>query len=612
MALLPLVLIISGETLISYMTRLARCRAGMSLRAFLTFIGLRQTDLIAPDPPTLDRIAALSGVDRDMLTDTAILPDSAELRRYRGKPFASAFQLDRMVSFCPCCLIEDRASHDADGHRIGRQIWEFAPIRTCPRHNIPLIRRLAEHDFELIDLLDDGVYTDTELGTLADKAIARIPSPLQIHIQNRFEGLDGEERHGVHRVDQVVACATLLGACMQHGAGVRMADLTQDQLDAAGACGFDALSYGETGLRDVFDRILAQIYKQQREMPPATAYGSLFRHVDQDQDLYAPLRPILREHILDNMSIAAGTVVFGTPVHTRRNHSVRSLARQEGVSSRRLSKVLMNQGLMIPEELGKPHQQQVFDAAAGEAVAHQLKNAIPMNALAEYLHCDATTAAALVSRGHVSRIGGRNEAGVQRPSTLDLVEIGSIDRFMNTLAGVATLPHTVIAHPLDMMKAAYRFHWPIDRILRMVLSGALKRIARRPDRSGFLSIIIDEQELRHAFEAPAMASCFSKAEAARLLGVDRGTVDKLLRAATQNGAPVIRHVTPLTGKNKNVWHLEASGFMRFREEHLTLAQAARDKAIEPRDLILGLSAAGITPVVRAARFEFSLYPRAAF
>lgn len=612
MALLPLVLIISGETMISYMTRLARCRAGMSLRAFLTFIGLRPTDLIAPDPPALDRIAALSGVDRDMLADTAIIPDIAGLRRYRGEQFNPGFHLDRMVSFCPRCLLEDHASHDTDGHRIGRQLWEFAPVRTCPRHNIPLIRHPVEQGADTIDLLEGGIHTNTALEALAETAISRTPSSLQIHTQNRFEGIKGGGWPDLHRVDQIAACATLLGSCLQHGTGVKMADLTSDQLDAAGARGFDALSSGIMGLRDGFDRILSQNHKQRKEMPPATAYGSLLRHVDRDQDLHAPLRPILREHILDSMSIAAGTVLLGTPVHTRRNHSARSLAQQEGVSSRRLSQLLMHRGLLVPEDLGKPHQQQVFDATAAEAIARQLKSAIPMNALAEYLHCDATTAAVLVCHGHVSRIGGRDDAGGQRPTTLDLIEIGSIDHFMTTLAGIATLPHAAIDHPLDMMKAAYRFHWPIDRILRMVLSGALKRVAKHPDRPGFGSILIDEQELRHAFEAPAMAPCFSKAEASRLLGVDRGTVDKLLRTAAQNGAPLIRRVTPLTGKNKNVWHLEASGFRRFSEEHLTLAQAARDQAIEPRDLARSLSASGIMPVVRAVRFEFSLYPRAAF
>ncbi|MFT3691283.1 hypothetical protein [Paenirhodobacter sp.] len=123
---------------------------------------------------------------------------------------------------------------------------------------------------------------------------------------------------------------------------------------------------------------------------------------------------------------------------------------------------------------------------------------------------------------------------------------------MRNLKGFATLPFAAIVKPLDMSKAAYRFHWRVNRILRMVLSGVLKRIARQPGRSGFTSIVIDEQDLRHLFEAPATAACFSKFEASRLLGVDRAVIDKLFRAAASNGAPIVRRVAPLIGWNKNV------------------------------------------------------------
>ncbi|WP_420353758.1 TniQ family protein [Paenirhodobacter sp.] len=163
MALLPLALLLSGESLISYMTRLVRCRAGRSLTAFLSFLGLRLATILVPDDPTLDRIADLSGTERCMLNEAAVLADRTGMRRYRREPFAAPFRLARMISFCPRCLLEDRTCSHTGSRRIGRQIWDFAPIRTCPRHGAALFRRHEEHNLEIVDLHEGGVYPAPEL-----------------------------------------------------------------------------------------------------------------------------------------------------------------------------------------------------------------------------------------------------------------------------------------------------------------------------------------------------------------------------------------------------------------------------------------------------------------
>lgn len=605
MALLPIVLLLPGESLISYMTRLARCRAGMSLIEFLTFLGLRPNTILLPDGPTLDRIAYLSGTERSMLKDAAVSADSTGMRWYRGGPFAAPFRLARMISFCPRCLLEDRACRDTGGRRIGRQIWEFAPIRTCPRHGVALFRRQAERDLEIVDLLEGGVYTAPELQSLADSAIPRAPSALQLYIQSRFGGVKIQEWPDTHRVDQVAACSTLLGACLQHGSGAKMADLDEDQRDAAGACGFDILRGGDAGVFAGLDQILAETQMGPKELSVKAAYGAVYHHMNRDPVLYAPLRPLLRAHILDRMPIAAETTLLGETVEARRRHNIRSLAQEHGLSHIRLAQALHSHGLLQPRGPGKPQCHQIFDAESGEAVADRLKHAIPENAIPERLNCDATTAAALVVEGYAVHIGGPGVAGTRRAKTMDLIEATSLDRLMETLIARVSLSIGEINQPLDMTRAAYRFHWPVGRILRMVFTGVLARIALHPQHTGFTSVMIDEQELERLFHVRPMAACLQKSEAAQMLEVDRAAIDRLIRTPGPNGAPFVRRVTPLLGRNKNVWHLEAASFLPFCDTHLALASVARD-------LARGLSAAGIEPVLRAPRFEFSLYPRTVF
>ncbi|MFT3691284.1 hypothetical protein [Paenirhodobacter sp.] len=117
-----------------------------------------------------------------------------------------------------------------------------------------------------------------------------------------------------------------------------MANLNEQQLDAAGPCGFDMLRGGGARILTGLDRMLAKAQMRPKELSVMAAYGAAYRHANRDSDLYAPLRPILRAHILDNMPVAAGTVLLGTPVEVRRNHSIISLSRQEGGSHRRFQR----------------------------------------------------------------------------------------------------------------------------------------------------------------------------------------------------------------------------------------------------------------------------------
>jgi hypothetical protein len=426
LARLPLLILSSGETLISYLTRLARCRAGMSLRSFLAFIGLNAADFVAPNSFVLGRIAALSGVEPTQLHEAALHPADVAMRRYRGQAFSKAIHLERMVFFWPLCLIEECAD--------------------------------LQSDADIIDLLDGTLHPSRDLETLADAARQRAPTTLQRHIQERFEDLQSVEHLDLHRVDQIAASATLRGTCLHCGSGARQTKLSEDELGTVGAAGFHLLMEGEAGVIGGFDQILRQNQKWRAEKSVATAYRALFRHVSRDPDLYTPLRPLLRRHILDNMAIAARTDLFSVSVDARRKPTAHSLDRQAAASPKRLMQLLMHPRLLVPEDRGKPFHQQVFDAVQGETITHPLKNAVPMKAVRDHLHCDTTTAAALVSNGHLIPIGGHYHTKPHRPHTLDLIEITSIDQFLNTLSALITLPFEALDRPLDMTEAVYRCH----------------------------------------------------------------------------------------------------------------------------------------------------------
>lgn len=230
-----------------------------------------------------------------------------------------------------------------------------------------------------------------------------------------------------------------------------------------------------------------------------------------------------------------------------------------------------------------------------------------MRAIPERFNCDATAAAMLVAEGHAARIGGNASDGIRRPNTMDLVDPASLDRLMADLAARAILPLSEINRPVDMSEAAHRLSWPVGRILRMVLSGALNRIALHPVQTGFTSIMIDSWELTCMLFASPLAPRIAKSEAARILEVDRTTIDRLLRTPASNGAPLVRRVRPIHGKGVNLVHLEVDSFLPFCDEHLALGRAAKDRSVSLLTLARELSSRGIEPVLRAQQVEFSLY-----
>lgn len=215
----------------------------------------------------------------------------------------------------------------------------------------------------------------------------------------------------------------------------------------------------------------------------------------------------------------------------------------------------------------------------------------------------------LVAEGHAARIGGNASEGSPRPKTMDLVDPASLDKLMANLVARADLPLSEIDRPIDMPEAAYKLQWPVGRILRMVLSGELTRIALNPVQNGFTSIMIDEWELTRMLYASPFAPCIAKSLGARILRVDRETIDRLLRTPASNGSPLVRRVKPIRGKGLNIWHLEIDSFFPFCREHLTLGRAARERCVSRRALARELSSRGVEPVLRARRFEFSLYSR---
>ena len=138
MTLLPVLPILDGESLTSYITRIARFHFGTDPFGFLSFIELSRQKVMEPDDAVMARVADLSGQPVARLWRSTHKSVDARILEHRGERFHAEFFNRQQTSFCPACLLEDRQVH---GQRVGRVDWRFESVRTCRRHGVPLVRR---------------------------------------------------------------------------------------------------------------------------------------------------------------------------------------------------------------------------------------------------------------------------------------------------------------------------------------------------------------------------------------------------------------------------------------------------------------------------------------
>jgi len=192
MPLLPILPVLQGESLTSYVNRVAYTHGNIDVYRFLSLLELPQGAIMAPQPQQLRRISDLFGLSMGQLGEMAFLPEGGRMRSICGERVHVEFAYLNKTSFCPACLLADADRHGPSaGRRVGRIAWQIEAVRTCPVHDFPLHRRKNTRHSELMQLMTDVAPGDDILEELVCGSERRSPSGLQTYIEKRLAG----ERH---------------------------------------------------------------------------------------------------------------------------------------------------------------------------------------------------------------------------------------------------------------------------------------------------------------------------------------------------------------------------------------------------------------------------------
>ncbi|MFC2970195.1 TniQ family protein [Acidimangrovimonas pyrenivorans] len=600
---------LDGESTISWVARLATFHSGRESRDWLAAIGLSQQDVVKCSTSSVERLRDMTGVSKERIREGAYVHERDRTFVHRGERFGTHFSASAFTTFCPACLLDDTGPGNLSASmRVGRVNWFFMPVRSCPKHGIELSRTRNTHYSQGFQDMAIVAPSDVELARLVDESDQRKVSPLQLYVENRFDGAHGPAWLDGQTIDQAAKACEMVGACLEFGAHCKLDHLTDAQWDQAGAAGFEAAAKGEEGLRLAMDQIRQDHREGDKKGGPQAVFGRLYQWLQFNKSNRdrGPIRTVVREYILDTMAIEAGTNLFGEIVDRRRFHSVCSLSKATGLHPKTLNRALSRAGLLSIENEDTIDNSACADASEAEALALRIRNSLPIKRVPEYLNCNRTQAQALVRQGIVRQLcpdlGDRG--GVLTGVAIDELETFLV-RFRTRGQAVAVASDGM----LDLIAASEIARLPVVDIVQLVLDGKLERLELLPEELRFRSVLVDPDEVREVSSKNGEDLGFAQDKVASLFGLTSSHVNALRTQCDDTGRPFLNG-TPLANARGTIRFRYASEEVeRFAQDYVSLVELAENQGKTPREVKKELLDQGIAPIAELSRLPRDYYRR---
>jgi hypothetical protein len=494
------------ETPLSYAARLARFHAAKPMVPFLRDVQIRPESIASSESGAIARLAEISGAPLDDLLRNAAVRQGKRTYDLRGELVTAEFLSNPHTVFCPACLAED----DKMGWRCGRWLWTLSVVRTCPHHEIALVRQAqAAWDDKLHELDCRVPERGGELQAMIEKSARRSVSPLQSYVHGRLEGIVGPDWLDAQTLDQASRATELLGVLVAYGPTQKLPELTSDDWDHAGRVGFRFTSRGEDGIREA-------LMTQFRKFDDATGtpgarkiFGCFYNALAHSKSLKEPgdIARILRDVITENIAMPAGTKVLGVELPDRLLHTVASLAKEQSLDSRTLSNVLVAAGA-IPENAPAHFP---IPVGEGRSIAGRMKRTVNVISLWKNMDFTRPIVDQLFDDRLLTPIYYGNPGA--RGRTQKAVDREEIAMLVGKLQAKSAELNAETAALVPISKAAEKAKVRAITVVHMILGGFLERVFRLKGQDGISALRVDPAEVKqHA------AACMAGLQPAAAFG----------------------------------------------------------------------------------------------
>jgi hypothetical protein len=589
------------ETPASYCSRLAAAN-GSTARDFCLDFGIKFQAVVDGNVRALDTVAELGRLGSDRLASHSFRRVQDRLYEHRGQLLTRSSLIRDRVRVCPACLVEDIASGQGIEPTLAvtfRASWLIHAIKTCTTHGLRLmcIARAntpgAMHDFAA-----NVAGAVRRLRLILSTAETSMPTKLETYVLDRLAGKSGPPFLDQLPLYAAIRSSEMIGAVSVFGRTANLKRLTDVEWGLAGADGFAILAGG----RPTIDGFLSDLqatypYSRSSNDGPQALFGRFYQFLafGAEDAAYDLFRDIVAEHVFANQPVGPGEMVLGRAVVERRLHSIFTLSKQSTLHHKRLRKVLRAAGVITESDLCRPNHQVVFSAKAGEQAVLGEPGALSLVAAGKHLNAPRT---------HIENLARQGLIHPARPtvrfSAYDRYAAADLDRFLLALLEQAR-DGEVRPSAADIPHAAKRACCSAMEIVKLILDGAPIWIGRNARRRGYMSVLVDVDEIRAAVRLPDHGGLSLRQAATRLSTTD-GVVQRLI----DGGYLRVRTATnPVNRCPEKV--IDPAEVDQFRAKYISLHLLARARRAHLPHVARDLARAGITPAIQRSAVGATFY-----
>lgn len=582
-----------GETPASFVSRLAALN-GPSAREFCLDFGTTFQKVVDGDPKALAIVAAKGGVQAEALAHNAFVKTGERRYRFREEELVRGALRRSAVAFCPKCLAEDIAGAGQLRPELapwGRALWQIAAVKSCHIHTVPLA--VLNQDLTPGSLHDWSHHVRDVLPRLPCMADAerRELTELEYYVITRTT--QGPIRHGL--LDSlplhvaIMGCE-LFGAVALFGRTINLRTLTDEEWRAAGGAGFDILADGKVGVEIFLEDLQATYpYTRAGREGPQALLGRIYQVLEfgREDAGFDALRDLVGDFIRTRLPVGPGDVVFGKPVEKRVLHSIRTLSLEAKLHPKRLRKLLMAAGVLSEASVELSDANCTFDAEKGSLAATEASAAgLTLLKAGEYLNAPRVHRVLLHQAGLIApriRGGDHGAADMFAPEDLD----GFLDRLLEGAVPVAAAADGQGAIP----EAAKKACCGAEAIVRLAIEGKLAHKWKLASERGYMSLLVDVEEIRALVRGADHGGFTGKALQARLQTTDRVTRNLIAGGHLKTETvihPINRCPTAI---------VTAEEVERFEAEYVSLFVLAKQQRRHFRAVKKDIEAGGVKPAM---------------
>jgi len=590
------------ETPTSFASRLAALNGCPTLRDFCHDMDFTVYDLAHGKQHVLGRLERLGGVVQGELSPYALerTEDGFSLNGQRLRK--QSLRRER-IHVCPACLTRDIAVREGPPalRAFARAYWSLAPIRTCPVHATALVgldgHRMGVHVYDFARAVEPMI---AHLERMVGEAAPMPLSPLESYLLDRLWSV---ERTSVASLDSlpwyaVARACEMIGAVASFGPRFNAGSMSTTDWVRAGGAGFRIITGDGRTFVDLIDDL--RNASTAHDWGLRATFGRLYEWLahENEDPAYDPFRRILRERSIETMPFGPGDEIFGEPVAVRKIHSIRSAHYETGRHQKRLRKLLLEVGVIGDDDLAKTDDRILFPAEIAKNWLAETSEAMSLNAAGEYLNAPRVQIRMLFERGFIQPfvVGGKQV----RSHAFSRAEL---DAFLARLLNGAVPIDSVAQGQANIPDAGRQACCSAPEIINLILDGRLRWVGRLRSATGYLSVIVNVDEVRALIRLPDHGG-LSLREVERRIQTSTMAVKALIR---EGHLPAQEAINPTNRCPQTI--VMPADLEEFRATFVSLSELAKERGLASRRLMGELREGGVQFAFDPGAVEGHFYRR---